>query len=79
MHKQRLDMPCELINADQCFSLVHSDFAPPSLGSSWYQSPLNFTVIGGWSVGYPILVSELEAGSDPEKAGLRVGDMVSAC
>ena len=28
-------------------------------------------------MGYPILVSEVEAGSVPEEAGLRVGDMVS--
>ena len=28
-------------------------------------------------MGYPILVSEVEVGSVPEEAGLRVGDMVS--
>lgn len=39
-------------------------------------APLNFTVVGGWSVGYPNLISEVERDSAPEKAGLRVGDMI---
>ena len=39
-------------------------------------SPLNFEVVGGWEVGYPIFVSRVEPSSIPELAGIRVGDQV---
>ena len=39
-------------------------------------SPLNFEVVGGWEVGYPIFVSRVEPSSIPEMAGIRVGDQV---
>lgn len=40
-------------------------------------SPLNFAVVGGWEVGQPIFVHQIEPDSIPLKAGLRVGDQVS--
>lgn len=56
-------------------SCVFSDCVQDRPGTN---APLNFTVVGGWSVGYPSLISEVARDSVPEKAGLRVGDMVSS-
>lgn len=49
---------------------------PPSQDRAGTNSPLEFEVVGGWEVGHPIFVHNVEPQSLPDKAGLRLGDQV---
>ena len=40
-------------------------------------SPLDFSVVGGWELRQPIFVSEIVPSSIPAQEGLKVGDQVS--